>query len=95
MTRNGWRSVAVALAAASAAVLAPSAEATGRHRATSVSSPDHRIAVAFHVDRQGRPVYRVSRNGAAVLADSALGFQFAGAPALDDDLEVRDVRSRR
>ncbi|MGZ8648002.1 MAG: glycoside hydrolase family 97 protein [Solirubrobacteraceae bacterium] len=61
----------------------------------SVSSPDRRIAVAFEVDRQGTPVYRVSRNGAPVLADSPLGFQFANAPALDDDLEVRRVQRRR
>ena len=95
MTRNSWRLLAVALVAASAAVFAPSAEASGRDRATSVSSPDRRIAVKFQVDRQGTPLYRVSRNGAPVLADSALGFQFEDAPALDDDLEVRSVRQRR
>ena len=95
MTRNGWRSLAVGLVAAASVVIAPSAEAAGKHRATSVSSPDRRIAVEFEVDRQGRPVYRVARNGAPLLADSALGFQFAGAPALDDDLEVRRVQRRR
>ena len=95
MTRNGWRSLAVALVAASSAVIAPTAEASGKHRATSVSSPDRRIAVEFEVDRQGKPLYSVSRNGAPLLADSALGFQFADAPALDRNLEVRRVQRRR
>ena len=82
MTRNGWRSLAVALAAVAPAMIAPAAEASGKHRTTSVTSPDRRIAVAFEVDRQGRPTYRVSRDGAPLIADSGLGFRFAGAPAL-------------
>jgi glycosyl hydrolase family 97 len=92
MRRNGWRSLAVALVAVPLAVTAAPAGAAGHDPAKyAVSSPDRRIAVEFGLDKSGRPQYSVSHNGARLLADSALGFHFADAPALDRDLEVRGV----
>jgi DUF1680 family protein len=38
-----------------------------------MSSPDGRIALQFGVDEQGRPIYSVLRDGAAVLMPSRLG----------------------
>ncbi|MEA2612825.1 MAG: alpha-glucosidase, partial [Chloroflexota bacterium] len=68
----------------------------GKHRASyGVSSPDRKIAVQFEIGEAGKPLYRVSHNGAPLLANSALGFQFADAPALDRNLEVRRVQRRR
>ncbi len=96
MRRNAWRTLAVALAVVPLAVTASPAGAANHDRATyAVSSPDHRITVAFELDKLGTPQYRVSHNGAPLLADSALGFQFDGAPPLDGDLQVRSVRRDR
>jgi hypothetical protein len=96
MKRNRWRSLAVALVAAPMAVIVPSAAAASGDAATyAVSSPDRAIAVEFELDELGKPLYRVSHNGAPLLADSALGLQFSDAPALDRDLAVRSVQRRR
>ena len=97
MRRNGWRSLAVALVVAPLAMLAPSADAASKKKPATyaVSSPDRSIAVEFELDDLGRPLYRVSHDGAPLLVDSALGFQFSDAPPLDSDLEVRSARRDR
>jgi Glycoside hydrolase 97/Glycosyl-hydrolase 97 N-terminal/Glycosyl-hydrolase 97 C-terminal, oligomerisation len=96
MRRNAWRTLAVVLAVVPLAVIAPPAGAAKHDAATyTVSSPDRRITLAFELDEMGRPQYRVSHNRAPLLANSALGFQFADAPPLDRDLDVRSVRRDR
>ena len=93
MRRAIWRALAAALVAVPCAATAPAAEAGARH--PSVSSPDRSIAVQFRLDGAGRPLYSVSHHGAPLLADSALGLRFEGAPALASGLEVRNVRQER
>ena len=83
MRRNGWRSLAVALVAVPLAVIAPPADAARQAR-SNVRPCRPRIAgsrSSSSSTRPGTPLYRVSHNGAPLLADSALGFQFAGRSA--------------
>ncbi len=67
-----------------------------------VKSPDGILSVAFELKTNPQPFlpgerayYRVSYNGRPVLADSPLGLDFKGAPALDRDFEIvaTDLRS--
>ncbi len=60
-----------------------------------VASPDGKVVISFALQSLSSPYlpgvrayYRVDYGGAAVLADSPLGLDFAGAPALDHDLEI-------
>ncbi|MGH9446327.1 MAG: glycoside hydrolase family 97 N-terminal domain-containing protein, partial [Terriglobia bacterium] len=60
-----------------------------------LASPDGNISLTFELKSLpkpyapgSRPYYRVSYKGQVVLADSPLGLKFAGAPALDRDLEL-------
>ncbi len=61
----------------------------------SLSSPDGNLTVTFSLQAKPQPYlpgerayYRVMYKGKAVLDDSPLGLDFAGAPALDSDFEV-------
>jgi alpha-glucosidase len=95
MRRARRRALVAALVAVPLGAIAPSADATGGHHSRHVvSSPDRSIVVQFRLD-DGRPVYSVSHDGAPLLADSALGLRFEGAPALDGDFEVRRTRRDR
>ena len=89
MRRTLRRALACALVAVPFAVLAP--PAAGHDRYT-VSSPDRSIVVEFELDDAGRPLYSVSHDRQPLLADSALGLKFPGAPTLDDDFDVRRAR---
>ena len=60
-----------------------------------VTSPDGKIAISFALKSNPQPYlpgerayYRISYGGVQVLADSPLGLDFEGAPALDHDFEV-------
>jgi alpha-glucosidase len=61
----------------------------------SVSSPDGNLTISLSLKANPqpylpseRPYYRVTYKGAAVLADSPLGLDFAGAAPLDQDFAV-------
>ncbi len=61
----------------------------------SVASPDGKVVISFALRSNPQPYlpgvrayYRISYGGVAVLTDSPLGLDFAGAPPLDHDLEV-------
>ena len=47
-----------------------------------LNSPEGTHQIDIYLDAGGRPGYRVSRNGAAVLDSSGLGFEFKDQPAL-------------
>ncbi|MBP3982946.1 glycoside hydrolase family 97 protein [Pseudoxanthomonas helianthi] len=53
-----------------------------------VASPDGRIAVEISTDNDGRPSYRVSRNGKPLLAPSRLGFILTNAPKIERGLQI-------
>lgn len=53
-----------------------------------VSSPDGRIVVTIDVTGEGRPGYRIDRNGTPVLARSALGFLLSDQDKLDRRLAI-------
>ena len=60
-----------------------------------VTSPDGKIVISFALKSNPQPYlpgerayYRVSYGGIQVLADSPLGLDFEGAPALDHDFEI-------
>ena len=89
MRRTLRRALACALVAVPFAVLAPAAAGHDRY---TVSSPDRSIVVEFELDGTGRPLYSVSHDRTPLLTDSTLGLQFADAPALDDDFDVRSAR---
>src|SRR3954447_13585478 len=96
MKRSARRELAALLAVVPLAVFAPPAGAAGQDGHTyAVSSPDRKITVEFQLDEAGRPGYRVSHNGAPLLADSKLGLQFENAPPLASNLDVRAVRRDR
>jgi glycosyl hydrolase family 97 len=96
MRRSMWRAAATGLVAVPLAIFAAPAGAASHHSQTyAVSSPDRKITVEFELDRSGTPLYRVFHNGARLLADSKLGFQFKDAPPLASGLDVRGVRRGR
>lgn len=53
-----------------------------------VASPDGTITVTVDVDGEGRPFYRVDRNGEAVLTDSRLGFLLTDQDKLERRLQI-------
>jgi alpha-glucosidase len=55
-----------------------------------VASPDGRNVVTVEV-REGRLVYSLSRDGRPLLLPSGLGFEFRGAPPLQDSLRITDT----
>lgn len=75
------------LSLALAAALASAAAA----ESIEVSSPDGRTVVAFRL-AEGVPVYRVSRDGRPVVADSRLGFTLKDGSPLDRGFRVTEVR---
>jgi alpha-glucosidase len=91
MSRTVGRALALVPAAALLALAAAPAGAAPHRDAHAVSSPDREIAVELELDAAGRPLYSVSHRGAPLIADSALGFHFAGAAPLGSGLAVRDV----
>ncbi|WP_425230851.1 glycoside hydrolase family 97 protein [Sphingomonas sp.] len=52
------------------------------------TSPDGTIRVTVSLNNDGRPSYAITRRGAPVIADSALGFQFTDARKFDRGLEA-------
>ncbi|MCK7490891.1 MAG: glycoside hydrolase family 97 N-terminal domain-containing protein [Comamonadaceae bacterium] len=69
--------------------------------ALSVASPDGRLVIALSLEAKPRPYlegerlyYRVTCAGTPVLADSPLGLDLLGAPALELDLEVLGTEKR-
>ncbi len=96
MRHARWRALAAGIVAVPLAMIAPSADAAGKHQpAYSVSSPDRSIVVQLRLDAAGKPLYNVSHHGAPLIADSALGFQFQDGPPLAGGLDVREVRRDR
>ena len=96
MRRSVWRAVATGLLVVPLGAFASPAGAKGSNGQTyAVSSPDRKITVEFELNPSGTPLYRVSHDGAPLVADSALGFQFENAPPLKSDLDVRSVRRDR
>jgi alpha-glucosidase len=55
-----------------------------------VASPDGRNVVTVEV-RQGRLFYSLTRDGRPLLLPSGLGFEFRGAPPLQDSLRITDT----
>ncbi|MBX7495274.1 glycoside hydrolase family 97 protein [Qipengyuania sp. 6B39] len=53
-----------------------------------VTSPDGRITVTVDVNGEGRPFYRVEKDGAPVLTDSRLGFLLTDQDKLERRLKV-------
>jgi alpha-glucosidase len=90
----------VALLAVTAVVACDSGPGKGA-AALSVASPDGRLVIALSLEAKPRPYlagerlyYRVTREGTPVLADSPLGLDLLGAPALERDLEVVGTEKR-
>jgi alpha-glucosidase len=68
---------------------------------TAVTSPDGNLVLSLVVEAKPQPYlpgervyYRVIYKGVPVVADSPLGLDIAGAPALDRDFEVVETRKR-
>jgi alpha-glucosidase len=55
-----------------------------------VASPDGRNVVTVEV-REGRLFYSLTRDGRPLLLPSGLGFEFRGAPPLQDSLRITDT----
>ncbi|WP_454831900.1 glycoside hydrolase family 97 protein [Pseudoxanthomonas wuyuanensis] len=60
----------------------------------SIASPDGRLAASITTDNEGRPSYRVDRNGAPVISPSRLGFILLDAPKFERNLVVSNPRTR-
>ncbi|HEY6291327.1 MAG TPA: glycoside hydrolase family 97 protein [Terriglobia bacterium] len=85
----------IATLAAACAIFWPAVAARVGAQVLTVKSPDGKLVVSFSVKSLpppyqpgSRPYYSVSFEGEPLLADSPLGLQFDGAPALDHDLSV-------
>ena len=61
----------------------------------SISSPDGSIVVTVDVSGEGRPNYRIDRNGKAVLTESALGFLLADQDQLNRRLSISEREARQ
>ncbi|HOW86249.1 MAG TPA: glycoside hydrolase family 97 protein [Candidatus Aminicenantes bacterium] len=86
---------ALTLAAAGSACAPAGNGKNGAGSPLAVSSPDGSLAIAVSLAAKPQPYlpgerlyYRVTYKGAPVLADSPLGLDLAGGPALDHGLEV-------
>jgi alpha-glucosidase len=60
-----------------------------------ISSPSEILAVEIDINGEGRASYAVSRNGAAVIAPSRLGFLFVDAPKFERNLRLARQSTRR
>lgn len=60
-----------------------------------VSSPDGVNVVEIEINGEGRASYRVSRDGAPVIAPSRLGFLLVDAPKIERNLALTAQSSRR
>ncbi|HVR60527.1 MAG TPA: glycoside hydrolase family 97 protein [Polyangia bacterium] len=98
--RRGFLSTATVLAAVAAlwlfgASAAAAADGADAHRAPlRVDSPGQVLTVELDLAWGGRLVYRVSRFGEPVIADSRLGFNLANGDRLDRHLVVVDEARR-
>jgi len=63
---------------------------TGLQAQIRVASPDGRNQVTVEV-REGRLTYALSRDGRALILPSRLGFEFRGAPRLQEGLWITDT----
>jgi alpha-glucosidase len=77
------------------------AQADSAEQSLAVTSPDSNLTLRFSLEALSapyttgvRPYYSVSFAGRTVLADSPLGLQFDGAPALDSNLTVTGSATR-
>ncbi|KAF1720739.1 glycoside hydrolase family 97 protein [Pseudoxanthomonas wuyuanensis] len=60
----------------------------------SIASPDGRLTASITTDHEGRPSYRVDRNGAPVISSSRLGLILLDAPKFERNLAVSNPRTR-
>lgn len=62
--------------------------------AETVSSPDGRITVELAADGEGKPFWRLERDGEQIIAYSTLGFNLASGDPLRRNFEVVEVTRR-
>jgi alpha-glucosidase len=63
--------------------------------AFSIASPDGRLSASITTDQEGRPSYRIDRDGKPVLGASRLGFIFLDTPKFERNLAISQPRTRR
>ncbi len=66
----------------------PLAAAAFAEPLASVASPDGSIVVEIEINGEGRPSYKVSRHGQALIAPSRLGFLLVDAPKIERNLAL-------
>lgn len=60
----------------------------------SVTSPDASIVVDIEINGEGRPSYKVTRNGQSIIAPSRLGFLLVDAPKIERNLALTAQSTR-
>jgi len=55
---------------------------------TTITSPDNNVEVAFNLNENGTPTYKVSYKNEAVIKPSTLGFEIKDQPALSQNFEI-------
>ncbi len=60
----------------------------------SVTSPDGSIVVDIEINGEGRPSYKVTRNGQSIVAPSRLGFLLVDAPKIERNLALTAQSTR-
>ena len=53
-----------------------------------ISSPDNNVEVAFNLNENGTPTYKVSYKNEAVIKPSTLGFEIKNQPKLSQNFEI-------
>lgn len=59
-----------------------------------IASPDGHVKISVFLLENGQAAYTVSFKDELVIDSSALGFEFLDAPALAEDLEIKNVEKR-
>ncbi|SDH99101.1 glycoside hydrolase family 97 catalytic domain-containing protein [Alteribacillus bidgolensis] len=58
---------------------------------TSVSSPDGKVEIDFHLNKDGEPQYQLSFGGSSLIEPSSLGFDFKEQAPMNSNFEVTDT----
>jgi alpha-glucosidase len=72
-----------------------SVAAAAQNPAASIASPGKQLGVEFYLSPKGEPGYKVFYKGKLLVADSRLGFELKGQPALSSGFKLISAKTSR